>query len=453
MIKNFLILLFLLSGFTMPAQEFVINGSVPGLENKKVYLMRITGDNRKIIDTVQSDLTGSFAFALEKGFPVGQYAVLAGPGQMVELIFNNEDIRFITTGNTPDDQVQIIESVENLIYYDYLAVKGENLYKLDFLYPILKNYPKEDAFYLTTLSKVRQLQDQLDDRVETLVKENPGALTTKFIQVDRPVFPDAALTTTQQNAYLKSHYFNDTDFLDTLLLNSNMLTGKIIGYLTLYQKQGLSQEQLEEQLIIAVDTILDKAFVDQRVYEFVVDFLIRGFEAIGFEKGLEHIATQNHLEELCTNSDRKKELENKIELIKRLAVGQPAPDFTFTDMSDKSIRLYDLKSEMIVIAFWASWCPHCTAILPALKPFYDPENREKLEIIAVSIDTDETAWKNSVTENQFNWINSSELKGWESEIGNLYGLVATPTFFVLDKNKKIIGKPSTEKELQAILEE
>ena len=107
-----------------------------------------------------------------------------------------------------------------------------------------------------------------------------------------------------------------------MLLKTNILTGKVISYLSLYQDQNMSQEELEAQLIIAVDTILYKAFVDQQVYEFIVGFLIKGFEAIGFEKGLEHIATQNQLAELCVNSDRKKELENKMELIRRLAVGK-----------------------------------------------------------------------------------------------------------------------------------
>ncbi|MEJ2594955.1 MAG: thioredoxin-like domain-containing protein, partial [bacterium] len=428
----------LLLWFSVLGQEYSINGTITGLENKEVYLMRISGDQRRVIDTAQTDLTGSFEFPLSADFPVGQYAVITGPGRLVELLFNRENIRFVTTGNSKDDQVQIIESIENMIYYDYLDIKGTNLYKLDLLNPVVQYYPEDDPFYDKTLAKVRLLQSQVSERAAELIENNPNTLSASVIRVDQPVFANPELSMEEQAAYLKAHYFSATDFQDTLLLNTNILTGKIIAYLTLYQKKGMSQEQLEEQLIMAVDTVLSKAFVEQTTYEFVVEFLIKGFEAIGFERGLEHIANQNMLSELCVNTEKKKALENRIELIRRLAIGKPAPDFSFTDMDGHASRLSEIQSEKTLLVFWASWCPHCEAILPVLKEYYDPDNTEKLEIVAVSIDENREAWKNAVKGLGFNWINVAELKGWDSEIGELYGLAATPTFFVLDRDKNII---------------
>ena len=451
MTRSVFILFFLAISISQFAQDFKISGTVNGLDSADVYLMRITGDNRSIVDTALADNTGSFEFNVTKDFPVGQYAVLPGPGQMVELIFNKENIRFVATGATSDDQVQIVQSVENLIYYDYLNVKGTNLYKLDLLYPVLEYFPRNDQFYQTTLSKVKQLQNEIDERVKILAEENPSTFTAKLIKVDKPVFADAELSREQQNQFLKSHYFSEEDFTDTLLLNTNILTGKIISYLTLYQDKNMTQEVLEEQLVIAVDTILEKAFINQPVYEFVVSFLIQGFEAIGFEKGLEHIANHNLINDLCVNTERKKELENKIELIKRMAIGQQAPNFTFTDDLGNSGTLDKIRAEKTVLVFWASWCPHCSEILPILKEYYDKENTSQLEIIGISIDTDKASWKKAIAENQFNWINIAELKGWEGPIVEQYGISATPTFFVLDHDKKIIGKPANEKEVRMFL--
>lgn len=451
MIRNLFLLLFLITGISLSAQDFSISGTIVGLENQDVYLLQITGDNRKIVDTVQSDITGSFIFELEQDFPVGQYAVLAGPGQMIELLFNNENIQFVTTGSSANDQVQIIESVENLIYYDYLNIKGMNLYKLDLLYPVVEYYPKDDEFYKSSLTKVMALQNQINERVEKLVSENPNTLSSRVLRVDRPIFADPQMSLEMQKLYLKSNYFKDEDFLDTLLLNTNILTGKIISYLQLYQDQRLSQEALEQQLIMAVDTVLAKAFVDQQVYEFVINFLIRGFEAIGFEKGLEHIANHNLLAELCVNTERKEELENKMELIKKLAIGQPAPDLEAVDFAGNNIRLSEVLADKILLVFWASWCPHCNDILPTIKEFYDPENTAKLQVIGISIDESETEWRKAVDEYGYNWINIAELKGWNGPIIDEYGIVATPTFFVLDKEKNIIAKPANNKDMRETL--
>ena len=241
------------------------------------------------------------------------------------------------------------------------------------------------------------------------------------------------------------------DFLDTILTRSNILTSKIISYMGLYQHPGMTKEEMEDQLLIAVDTVMERAFVDQQIYEFVIDFLINGFEHIGFEKGLKFIADKNMLNEFCVNTERKKELENKIELIKKLAIGEPAPDFKTVDINGDTIHLDDIQAQTTILAFWASWCPHCDETLPKLKKYYDPQNTGKLQIIAVSIDKSEDDLKKAIAENDYNWVNIGELKGWEGPVVQEYGVVATPTFFVLDKDKKIIAKPVRFDELEKYL--
>jgi thiol-disulfide isomerase/thioredoxin len=444
--------LFLLLHNALFSQGFAINGTVTGLENQDVLLMRITGDNRKIVDTTQTDITGAFRFELQENVPVGQYGVITGQGQMVELLFNKENIRFVTTGTAATDQVQIIESVENLIYYDYLGIKGTNLYKLDILNPVILYYPKDDPWYGKTLEEIIRLRTQIADKVSGIQEAYPNTMAARFIKVDAPVFADPEMSPADQTLFLKSNYFVDEDFLDTLLLNSNILTSKIVSYLSLYQDKNLNQQQLEEQLIMAVDTVLEKAYVDQTVYEFIIDFMIGGFRAIGFEKGLEHIADHNLLSELCVNTERKAELENKMELIRKLAIGKQAPDFVAPDLLGDTIQLSQVEAEKTVLVFWASWCPHCTQILPELKAFYDTEATHKLQIIGVSLDTEKEALAMAIAENGFNWINIGELKGWDGAIPTEYGIAATPSFFVLDSEKNIIGKPANSRELRQFLE-
>ena len=443
MMNRTFLLLFSLLASVVYGQQYQINGSVPGLENKDVYLLSIQGDSRKIVDTASTDQTGSFQILLKKDFPPGQYAIVTGPKQMIELIFNNENIRFVTTGSGDQDQVQIIESVENMIYYNYLSVKGETMYKLDLLDPLLQYYPKSDTFYSLALHEAKALQTHLNERVGELIENNPNTLAARFLRVDKPVFADPALSKLEQKAYLKAHYFNDMDFLDTTLLHSNILTSKIISYMGLYQQRDMSQKQMEDQLLLAVDTIMQKALVDQQVYEFVINFMINGFEHVGFERGLEYIADNNMLNEFCVNSERKKKLENKLELIRKLAIGKTAPDFKTTDLSNDTVELSKIQSDKTILVFWASWCPHCDEALPQLKKYYSPQNTAHLQIVAVSIDEDEHDLKTAIAKNGYLWINIGELKGWDGAIVNEYGVVATPTFFVLDKDKKIIAKPTS----------
>lgn len=447
-----LLLTLLLQAFVSLPQNHKISGTIPGLINKEVYLLKMVAENRAIIDSASTGTTGSFVFELPINFPIGQYAIVTGPNQLIELLYNNEDIRFVSTGAKANDQVQIVESIENKIYYDYLYTKGMTLYKTDLLGPLLQNYPVNDPFYQQVIKQFNLLKENLDIRVETLVEQNPETFAAQVIQTDKPFLPDPSLNAKQQSVFLRTHYFDETNFTDTLLTRTNILSSKIVGYLSLFQESNMTKEELEDNLLIALDTVLIKAAANQQVYEYVIDFLINGFQAIGFEKGLEFVAKHNQLGQFCVNTERKKDLENKIELINRLAIGQTAPDFETIDLKGKMVRLNDIGAEKTVLIFWASWCPHCDEILPEINKLYNPKNKREFEIVAVSIDESRNEVDAAVEKNGYSsWVNIAELQGWDGRIVEEYGISATPTIFILDKNKTIIGKPGNIDELKEML--
>lgn len=449
MLKKIIVTVLLLGATTGFAQEYSISGTISGLENENVYLMRLMGEKRRIIDTTQTDITGAFTFIIPEYREPGMYVVIKGPGKAVELIYNKENIQFTTSGFSEDDGIQIISSIENLIYYNYLGIKGLNMYKLDVLGTLLKNYPPNDEFFQDALNQFQFLQSQLEERIDQLIKNNPSTLASRYISTDRPVFVDLTLSNDEQNMMLKKHYFDNVDFSDTMLIRSTILTSKVVGYLTLYQNNANSQEELEENMLIGVDSIFRHAQKNQQVYEFLVDFLINGFESIGFEKGLEHIANANSLDKFCENTERKLKLENKIELIKKLAIGQPAPDFVTKDIDGKEVTLSKIDAKKTLLVFWASWCSHCDDILPVIKSYYD--NDTKMEVISISIDESKDDLMKSINETNYDWVQIAELNGWNGPIVEEYGIVATPTIFILDENKKIIGKPVGRNDLEDVL--
>ena len=449
MIKKLVAILFIAVSMAGIAQQHTIDGTISGLENGSLYLMQLMGENRRIIDTVQTDITGAFSFVIPEDMKPGMYMIIKGQGQAVELIYNNEDVQFTTSGFNPEDGIQIISSVENLIYYDYLGIKGINMYKLDVLIALIANYPPNDEFYQDALKQYELLQSQLNKRVDELINNNPLTLASKYLKTDRPTFVNPLLSNDEQNLFLKQHYFDEVDFNDTMLIRSTFLTSKVVGYLSLFQNNANSQKELENNMLMGVDSVLSHAQVNQQVYEFIVEFLIRGFESIGFEKGLEHIAVANTLDQFCENTERKLKLENKLELIKKLAIGQPAPDFTATDINGNEIALSKIEAKKTLLVFWASWCPHCDEIMPVINSYYDGSNN--LKVISISIDESKDDLMESIKNGDYDWTYIAELQGWNGPIIEEYGIVATPSIFVLDENKTIIGKPIGKDEIEKLL--
>ena len=101
--------------------------------------------------------------------------------------------------------------------------------------------------------------------------------------------------------------------------------------------------------------------------------------------------------------------------------------------------------------FWSYECPHCQESIPGMKKLAQ-QFSENAKVIAISVDSDEEAWEKAVSDNALDWINISDLKGWDGKIVNDYYIYATPTILVLDKNLKILAKPTGVKELKDFME-
>ena len=148
------------------------------------------------------------------------------------------------------------------------------------------------------------------------------------------------------------------------------------------------------------------------------------------------------------------------DLVSRKATepGLEAPDFTLTDREGNPVTLSALRGSLVMVDFWASWCKPCRASMPGLKELYAKYHDKGFEILGVSVDSDAEAWKKAVAEDETPWIHvidASQGKTRSTVAAELYGVRAIPTFFLLDKEGKIIGKmdhDALEAELAKLLD-
>lgn len=148
-------------------------------------------------------------------------------------------------------------------------------------------------------------------------------------------------------------------------------------------------------------------------------------------------------------------IKNYVAATKATQIGQPFVDFTMKDPEGKEVKLSDYagKGKVIVVDFWASWCGPCLAGMPALKETYKKYKGDKFEIVGVSLDKDEKAWKDAIKKHGLEWQHMTDLKFWDCEGARLYGISAIPHLVVIDKDGTIVARNLHGEELDAKIKE
>ena len=438
-------------------QDYSLKAGFRDMPFAKVYLATISGEKYKIIDSAKTDFAGGFKFKFDKKYHIGQYKLLIesrkqgsdnGMKTILDFIYNKENIEFYTNSSYAVDSINVVNSKENKIYFAYIKFIAGNKLKLELINNLLSKYPPADDFYQTIIKKDNDLINERISYINNIVQNNPETFVSHIVKTDKNVKIAPNLNEEQRTEYLKQHYFDEMDFNDSLLVYTNVLPNKIMGYLTLYREKQSNKDKQEIAFIRAVDVIMKASNKNKKVYEFILDYLIGGFEKFEFNKVLNYIADNSKLEELCTNTDEKTTLETKIESYKKFAIGKTVPDIVINDINGKQIKLSDINTDYTLILFWASWCPHCEEIIPGIKEIYDAQKIKKFEVLAVSIDDNKENWVKAVNKLNPKWINCAELKGWDGKIVKDFCIYATPTLYLVDKNRKIISKPMSLDELK-----
>jgi len=137
------------------------------------------------------------------------------------------------------------------------------------------------------------------------------------------------------------------------------------------------------------------------------------------------------------------------------AVSGAAPDFTLQDMSGKKVSLSGLKGSVVLLDFWATWCPPCRESMPGLERLHKTYGSRGLTVLAISMD--EGGWDDVKSFMDENRITFSVLQGTE-DVSTKYQVRMIPAIYLVDKQgvirKQYLGagnEEALEQEIKALL--
>lgn len=350
----------------------------------------------------------------------------------------NIDFDFII--NDPPQLPTFTNSKQNKVWYEYQGKSQKQLYKVDLLRQFINQYPDTKDLIIAQ-SKIAYKNEitNFKKNYTNYISQNKNSWASEMIENKPIYFTNPTDHLLVQQYEIRNNFWNKINTTNPKLLNSPLYMDLIIEYLKFYNNPDMkfNEEQKETGLKKSIDTIMKKFSGNPETKKFALKYLQRGFKEIGQEKVLQYIDEKYKLEiEQCQNELEKEKYDKRMAGYLALKAGEQAPDISF-EIDGKTYGLKNILNEKTVIVFWASWCPHCEKEMPKLQEYV--ASNPEIGVLAVSLDKDKSAFETAIKKYP-NMTHKCDFKEWDGKAVNDYFIYGSPTFIILDKEKKIIGK-------------
>jgi len=442
------------------------------MSDSVAYLVNWFGGKQYYNDTATINNKGQYIFEGEDPKKAGVYGVLLGDKKSyVEFIIAEPEFSMTTSyGGDMMRKAVFTNSQENTAFQKYFNSMGRFQGETKMLQDQMKATEDE--------KEKAKIQEDIDTKLQVIkafkkefYKSHPELFCTKvFMASDDPEIPEvpAGVEDPEQWKYMwfRKHYFDNIDLTDQRMLRTPVFHTKIDYYI-----QKLTP-QVPDTICYETMRLANISGEGTEIYRYIVQHTVNTYEKkkiMGMDAVFVGIAEQVYCQGKAywLDEERTAEICERYEAMKNLVIGLPAENIILPDTGGYWTNLYEVDANYTVLIFWASDCGHCKKEMPKLLEAYHNMKDMGVKVFAVSTQFENKDWKKFVRENGLDWINVSDnpeintnaywyITNNYSTINSLnfreyWDIFSTPQVYILDKEKKIIGKKIGAEQLEDFL--
>jgi len=426
--KKFVFSLLALSFFAKTQAQFKISIETPAeFVSKEAYIYTLDG-SKDILNSKVNRKGNSWDINVSTPYVGMMKVFFPETNASVNLISENKDVKIkLLTNTNKITNVDFIDEA-NVLMSSLQDSQQKKEYILPALYQIKEYYSNTSDFGVALEKEISKLSEASSNVSKYPFISYYNTNYNKFL----------VKTATQKQASLA----DIQDFLvksNDLLETSSLLRPILVSYLN-----SASSSAGNSNVSASIDSLLKAVNTETPRGQTVLSELIDIFDAYGMtDLKTKYLAEAKSLK--CTINDR---LTSTLKSNANTEIGAKFPNNKFVSPTNTSAKsIYDVKASKKVIVFWSSTCSHCEKELPEILAKYSELKKQNIEVIGLSLDSDKTSYTNRIKD--LPWINDSEIKGWYSSYTETYNVHATPTYFILDSDNKIVAEPDHAKDVIA----
>lgn len=504
------ILTIALSLITLTSFGQKLRFKVDGFKDTTVHLVKYFGKGLYYADTAEMK-NGMVEFDGSKQ-KTGVLALFLPGQQMLEFIYNAEEIQIDCVFPDLMGTAKIKKSEENKIFFPYVKMISSKKSEANRWVEQRKEHKEGSEMYVSLTKQIDQATADVENYQMDIASKYSNMLVGKIVKMSMDVKIPEPPTDEAGNVidsnfrflYFREHFWDNIDLKDDRLVRTPVFHNKLSQYFS----KNMMVQHWDTIVYYAIEFCDKILYTNQRDYEnrtpisdiiapksdmfqYCVSWItseyekskIMGLDKVFVKMGERYYCTRDlngnspafWMETDDEKKEKLKELCEKVETHKNLVMGVVPPNIILRDTSDVVWKdYYSLKTDYTILYFWDPECGHCKKITPKLQTLYEKKLRDRnVQIFAVgkAVGEDFVKWKKFIRDNNLEFINvavTDKLYAAAMEdarqfipkyttIESLnyqktFDIYATPKVWVLDKDKKIVAKSLTISQLEDLLD-
>jgi hypothetical protein len=455
------------------AQKSANNGyeikvTLKPFKNQYVYLGHYYGKQLPIVDSVKLDAQSTGIFKGTKKLGGGIYLVgYPDRSNKFELLVAKQQKFSVVADTAALDKIIFVGSPENVSFKEYQQFMMQNGQKLDALYKQRSGSSEQDSLRLT--AQIDTLSKKITDYRLALIAKDPNGLLPSLLKAMKepavPVNKEASQNDSMYAyRYFKTHYWDGVNLWDDRLTRTPFFESRVDKYF----------EQLvypsPDSVIKEIDWMMGFAAANDEMQKFMLLKFVNRFlnqkymweDAVFVHLFEKYFAQKNY--DWLNDKGRKVITDRAYSLMANI-MGTPAAEIELPDSTGAKRNLYGVKAPYTVVVIYDPTCGHCKETLPRMDTAYNQRWKGwgvKLFAVAKETDGKQTDWKDFMHKaGMQEWVNvycsreaeKARVDANKPSYSQLYDVQSFPTMYLLDKDKRIIAKKVTDKQLDEILEQ
>lgn len=432
----------------------IISGNLAQLANQQIKLEGFNGLKNYPISSAQIDSSGNFKLSYSKAdYGVGY--LMSADEKPLFVILSGEDIELIGEALSSAETIKITKGLENQWFEQYAQEHPRREQALSAWIYLEKIYT-QDSLFSTQKTANKAIQNEkarIKNEDKNFLTQLPNDSYVSWFLPMRKLVSSVATVAQYRPEEIAStiEAFRSLDYTDQRLHKSGLFKDAIESHFWLLENSGKSLDSVFIEMKRSIDAMLANLVKDNKKRNEVSDFLFDLLERHSLFQASEYLAIKVLNETSCTiDSDLVKQLET----YRAMKIGNSAPNISMGNSSylngmkqNMFNSLSNLTTPYTLVVFGASWCPKCMEELPKLIQNYVKWRNLGVEVVYVSLDTDQQVFEQAVKSYPF--FAYCDYEKWESKVVKDYYVFGTPTFYLLDAKREILLRPNSINQMDA----